>query len=322
MQTPEVFIGVDVAKAQVVAAAHEGAIALRSVSNDAPSLRRWLAQLPQGAVLGVESTGAYHQLLVQLAHQRGLRAYVLNARDVYFYARGLGVRGKTDRVDARLIARYLAEHHARLHPWRPSSTAQRQIEDLLRRRAQAVKHQAALRLSFSTTEGLEPAWRALQDQFAALLKALDARIAQLLESDAQLAEDARRLRSIVGVGPQGSAMLAVPFNRLAFRNADAVVAYSGLDPRPHDSGSRHGRRHLSKRGPAALRRQVFLIGLAASHSKALKPLYQALRAKGLASTEALLVLGRKLLRVAFALWRHQEDFDESRFQRQAACGKT
>ena len=41
----------------------------------------------------------------------------------------------------------------------------------------------------------------------------------------------------------------------------ALVAYSGLDPRPHDSGSKRGRRALTKRGPAALRKLLWKNGV-------------------------------------------------------------
>lgn len=312
MQTDVLMVGVDVAKAEVVVAVHEQAERACTLRNDAASLGGWLEGLPAGALLAMESTGSYHALLAQLAHARGLTVYVLNARDVYFYARALGTRGKTDRVDARVIARYLAEHHGHLHPWQPASAAQGELDELLRRRAQAVKHQGALRQSFQGCRGLREAAQTLHRQFEAFLSAIDARVREVLCSEAKLAEDSCRLSTVTGIGAQGSAMLTVLFNRLHFANADALVAYAGLDPRACDSGAKRGRRRLTKRGPAALRRQVWLMGFAASHSKALKPLYAALRARGLASTEAMLVLGRKLLRVAFAIWKHGDSFDPTR----------
>jgi transposase len=107
-------------------------------------------------------------------------------------------------------------------------------------------------------------------------------------------------------------LLATLLSRFDFANADALVAYSGLDPRPNDSGTKRGRRRLSKKGPPLLRRQMYLAGFAASHSKALKPLYQSIRAKGFATTAALMILGRKLLRVAFAIWKGNEVFDPAR----------
>lgn len=84
-------------------------------------------------------------------------------------------------------------------------------------------------------------------------------------------------------------------------NADPVVAYWGLDPRPSDSSTKRGRCRLRKKGLPPLRRQIYLADLTASHSKVLRPLYQAIQAKGFASTEAFLILGRKLLRMAFGV---------------------
>jgi hypothetical protein len=59
--------------------------------------------------------------------------YVLNARRVFFYAKGLEVRGKTDRVDAGVIARYAAEHGDKLHPWQLACPEQALIDELIRR---------------------------------------------------------------------------------------------------------------------------------------------------------------------------------------------
>ena len=68
-------------------------------------------------------------------------------------------------------------------------------------------------------------------------------------------EDARRLLTIPGVGPQATlALLAVIGDVSRFGSARQLVAYLGLDPRVRQSGSgeaRHGR--ISKQGPAKAR---------------------------------------------------------------------
>jgi transposase len=87
---------------------------------------------------------------------------------------------------------------------------------------------------------------------------------------------------------------------------------------PNDSGTKKGRRRLSKRGPALLRRQMYLAAFAASHSKALKPLYTHIRAKGFSMTESMVILARKLLRVAFAIWKGQETFNPEQLLQNAA----
>jgi len=235
--------------------------------------------------------------------------FVLNARDVFFYAKGLGARGKTDRVDAQVIARYLAEHHGCLRPFEPPTPTQAEIDRLLGQRWAVVSKRTALRQSLADSPALADSLAQLEHAFSELLKTIDARIQCLIDASAELRHAQRQLLSITGVGPQSSAMLASLLSRIPFDNADALVAYSGLDPRPRDSGRSRGKRRLSKRGPAGLRRQMFLVAFAACHSKVLHPVYQQLRDRGFKTTEALVILARKLLRVAFAVWKSDRPFD-------------
>jgi transposase len=311
MQEPPLFIGVDVSKAELVIAISSQQ-RVHSVANDAASIGRWLRQVPSHALIAMESSGRYHGLLAHLASQAGLKVYVLNARDVFFYARALGTRAKTDGVDAGVIARYLAQHHAHLHPWQAGRSLQQRLQQLLARRAQLATARAGLKQLVAGIDARDIDTRALHRAFDDLLQAIDAKVQALIASDAQLAAGCQRLRTITGIGPQTAALLATLLSRFEFANADALVAYSGLDPRPNDSGTQRGRRRLSKKGPPLLRRQMYLAGFAASSSRALKPLYRALRAKGFATTEAFVILGRKLLRVAFALWKSSASFDPTR----------
>ena len=317
MQEPTLFIGVDVSKAELVISMSSQPH-INSVTNDAASIERWLRKVPSHALLAMESTGRYHGLLAHLASQAGLKVYVLNARDVYFYARALGTRAKTDGVDAGVIARYLAEHHAHLHPWQAGSSLQQRLQQLLSRRAQLAVSRSALQQVMTGIDPRDIDLSTLQAAFDGLLQAMDTKVQELIASDAQLAAGCQRLRTIIGIGPQAAALLGTLFSRFQFANADALVAYSGLDPRASDSGTQRGRRRLTKKGPPLLRRQVYLMGFAASSSKALKPLYRALRAKGFAATEAFVIMGRRLLRVAFAIWNGTDAFDPTRLMPKSA----
>jgi len=311
MQSIPLIFGVDVAKAELVVASH-GRPGTCQVPNQATSIKAWLRHLPGGSTVAMEASGRYHQLLASLAHAAGMRVYVLNAADVYFYAKALGARGKTDRVDAQVIARYAAEHHEKLRAWVPAPQQYVHIDELLRRRALVVAKREALRQAFAGLADLRTAFNKLDAAFDSMLRAIDVTIQRAIAADAMLAAAQRRIAQVPGFGPLGSALLAVLLARIPFACADALVAYSGLDPRPRDSGQMRGRRRISKRGPAYLRKQWYLAGFSASRSKAAKPLYLALRAKGLSTTEAFLVLGRKLLRVAYSLWKSGSDFDVTR----------
>jgi len=135
------FVGVDVAKDElVVCQGVDGALSV--VSNHADAIGSWLQTLPPDASIAMESTGRYHRLLATMACQAGRDVYVLNARDVHFYAKALGSRAKTDSVDARLIARYLAEHRARLHAW--CGEGRDTLQLLVARRTQLASQRASV----------------------------------------------------------------------------------------------------------------------------------------------------------------------------------
>ena len=74
----------------------------------------------------MEATGGYHELLAELAH-KAMEVFVINPRDLRRYAEAIGRRGKTDRIDAEVIARYVAREHSELHPYVPPSKAQRRL---------------------------------------------------------------------------------------------------------------------------------------------------------------------------------------------------
>lgn len=321
MQHPVEFFGVDVAKATLSWSRH-GSPGHHDLSNDEASITAWLQTLPKDAAIAAESTGKHHLNLVRLAHLSGRRAYVLNARDVFFHAKSLGVRGKTDRSDSRVIAGYLAQHHADLKPWTPPTATQDRVQGLLRCRAAVSVKRSSLRQVLKEIDGLDPAVSELEAKFDNLLQEIDHQVSSLLQQDQLLASKRTQLRTITGVGPQASALFVNLFSRIQFANVNALIAYTGLDPRPNDSGNKIGKRRLTKRGDSELRRQLYLCAFAASHSKALGPLYRSIKAKGFAPTEALVILGRKILRIMWAVWNSDKAFDPGLIVLEGPCAKT
>ncbi|MDB5855891.1 MAG: ISPpu10, transposase [Herminiimonas sp.] len=148
MQSP-LFIGVDVAKAEVVAACSQMSFPVRKVANTVPELKKLLKCLPVGSCIAMEVTGIYHRTLADLAHRAGFKVYVLNPKDMRHYAKGVGMRAKTDRVDSLVIARFLAHEIKQLRAYEPPTPTQRAIDELLKRRATLVAHKTAIQLTCS-----------------------------------------------------------------------------------------------------------------------------------------------------------------------------
>lgn len=98
------------------------------------------------------------------------------------------------------------------------------------------------------------------------------------------------------------------FQRGAFSRSDSFIAFLGLDVRMRDSRQTRGRRKLTKAGDPELRRLLCLAAMQAARSAAWCVLYQRYRDRGFSKIQSLVVLARKLARVAFALLKNQSTY--------------
>jgi transposase len=305
------LIGIDVAKDTLVTAVHASGVKPLTIANTPSAIKAWLKTLPARCALAMESTGKYQLELAAQAHSAGHNVYVLNAMDVFHYGKALGQRGKTDRLDAILIAQYLAHHHSTLRLWQPTPAHLLQLRALLKSRSHLADTNAKLKMALKDVKALGAQTKALDKKFKQTMDFIDTQVQHLIAADTKLASSYKLMRTINGVGPQGAALLSTLLARISFINADALIGFSGFDPRPQDSGKMKGKRRLSKRGDAMIRRQMWLCAMAASRTSAFKSGYEALQKRGIPKIAALVVIARKLLRIAFAIWKSGKPFDAS-----------
>ena len=84
--------------------------------------------------------------------------------------------------------------------------------------------------------------------------------------------DYQRCLSIPGIGPINAVALTAAYHRAEFTNADAFIAFLGLDVRIRDSGTFKGKRKLTKKGESELRRLLYCAAKPArSHPRASVP---------------------------------------------------
>lgn len=306
-----VHVGVDVGSLHLDIAI-QGKAGVRRVPNTDAAITRWLKDMPVGSLIAMESTGRYHRRLAGLAHLAGMIVFVLDPRAVHHYARGMGQRGKTDRLDAQLLARLIEREHATLRPWQPPSDLEVKLSELIRQRASITQAKSSL------SQGLHPEAAAAVDftplfkQFDAILRALDKEILTVARAMPKGKAALSRVMSVPGIGLLTGATLLPVFQLLEQRGSNAVVAFFGMDPRPSESGKHVGTRRLSKHGDAYARKLLYTAAMAAVRANEVwKTYYERQRAKGLPPTAALVIVGRKLLRVAFALFKSNLTYDAS-----------
>ncbi|WP_454668205.1 IS110 family transposase [Achromobacter kerstersii] len=314
MQTSGCFIGVDVGKFELQVAGHEGGIVAGVLPNNRSSIVSWLKRLPVGSVIAMEATGGYQELLARTAHDQGFEVYVLNPTHVHHYAISLGNRGKTDRLDAEVIAQYIAQRRTKLHRYQPISPELQQAKSLQALRSTVVRVGTSLRLSAQRHGCASSHQKKALASLNLWAEQLERELIATIKADSEWAKTYGLLTSICGIGPINGAALTTLFNRVHFASSDAAVAFCGLDPRPHESGRKTGRRRLSKQGDKAARTLLYNAASSAARSIYFKDYYAMLRARGLASTAALVVIARKLLRIAYGVWRTGQSFDPGKLR--------
>ena len=146
-------VGIDVAKASHVVCALEAptgaprqrAAKIAATAEGYAQLVEWLQQWGEPAELriGLEATGVLWEPLYEAVTQAGYSVLVLNPRQTSSWAASLGLRAKTDGIDAHTLARGLLAGYARASTL-PSETLQ-SLRTLTRARRDLVQSQTAAR---------------------------------------------------------------------------------------------------------------------------------------------------------------------------------
>jgi transposase len=157
--------------------------------------------------------------------------------------------------------------------------------------------------------------KTLEDELADLERA----IAEQVQRYAVLQAMQERLRTVPGVGSRVVLPLLVACERyhaLAGKQGTAkgMVAYVGLDPQPHESGtSVHHRALISRQGDRLLRARLYMGALGALRgANPVHAFYERLVARGKPKKLALIAAARKLLTWAWAVYRSGHPFDAAK----------
>jgi transposase len=119
------------------------------------------------------------------------------------------------------------------------------------------------------------------------------------------------LVTIPGIGEKTAArVLAASRDPARFRSARQYAAFSGLVPRPVESGAFRGKARLARLGSARLRHALYFPALTAlRYNPVLRALHQRLTHKGKPKLVIVAAAMRKLLHLIFGVLKSQRPFD-------------
>lgn len=319
-----VYAGVDVSKQWLDVGLWPGSETLR-VSNDASGVAELVERLralgPCAVVL--ESTGGWEVLAASELHAADLTVAVVNPRQVREFARSLGTLGKTDRLDAVVLAHFAQSSHSngRLVAMRLADEAESELKALVVRRRRLIG------MLVAETNRRERAPKVVRKSIVQTIKGLKRAVAEVEQQLKQVLagapaqqSKATLLTAVPGVGPQLTFTLIAELPELGQLGRRQIASLVGVAPHPHESGKFKGRRMIWG-GRASVRTMLYMAALSVvRHNPLLRASYQALLQRGKSKTLALVACMRKLLVILNAIARdssawnplHHLDFQHSR----------
>ena len=292
----------------------------------------WLRRARREVHVCLEATGLYGLDLALALDDATIPVMVANPRAVRHFAQALMQRSKTDRLDAVVLREYAARMP--FQAWsRPSQPLLHLLAIARRLRAVAQmhaeeknrQHAAEISRALPAVVRLDVArhLQHLERERERLLQAAR----ELIQPDPQLARRLALLLSVTGIGELSAVHLLAELHHFG---PDATVrqwvAYAGLDPREHSSGSSVAKKpHISRRGNAHLRRALYMPAVSAvQHEPHLQGFYQHLLRRGKTPLQAIIAVMRKLLHAIFGMFKHDEAFQGAKIyalqrEREALC---
>ena len=318
-----------------LAEGHTKIVATRSFKNTESGYQELLAWTAkhnkerQPVLFVMEATGVYYENLTHYLYDQGQQVSVVLANKMKSYFKSQGIKTKTDKVDARIIAAYGLERNPVL--WEPMAAEHKVLRDYCREllalkkdRQRAKSQLHAMRASYRKHPQVVALKQSQIEFCESAMETIEQELKRLVAQDTALKDKITQLVSIPGIGFETALILACETNGFKlFKSIRQVVSYAGLDVSHYESGSFKGRSRISKRGNARIRQALYMPALSAlQHNEPISALYErvceknpTLRQKGVVAAM------RKLLVLAYVIWKKDEKYDKAYEWDQKAAGR-
>lgn len=256
----------------------------------------------------LEATGGYETMASVTLAGAGLPVAVVNPAQVRHFAKACGIKAKTDRIDARMLARFAQRIAPPIRPL--PDEEQRELTDLVDRRSQLVKIRAQEKTRLATAvlkmrESLKRHIQWLDEE----ITRYESDLARKLRTSEVWKQKAALLKTARGIGKVNIFTLLGRLPELGMLNRREIASLVGLAPFNDDSGKRVGQRHI-RGGRMEVRNALYMAALTAIRwNPVLKALYERLIAAGKPFKLAITACMRKLLTILNSMLKTRKPWE-------------
>jgi transposase len=309
--TPDLYVGIDVAKAQLDLARSDRDH-VEPFANDESGIDALVASLREAKpqLIVIESTGGLERSLVAALLDAGLPAALVHSGRVRNMAKALGVLGKTDKIDARMLIAF--GRHAQPRISHKASQNRTELSDLVSCRRQLIttRVQQSNRLASTVSSHARKSLGAVLEALDEQIHSLDKQIRKLINADDDFRDAEKILLSVPGIGPTLAATLLADMPELGKLERQPICALVGVAPFNNDSGGFKGARRI-RGGRTAVRNALYMGAITATvHNPLLRAFAQRLKDKGKKSKVVIVAVMRKLLSLINVMLRDGLTWDQ------------
>lgn len=286
------------------------------------SWQRTKCKLLIPVVFVMEATGIYHERLAWFLHKADCHVSVVLPNKAKAYMKCLGIKSKTDKIDANGLARMAAEQN--LAPWVAPKKVTMELRDISRYREslqesrtrfnnQLQAHRCAEFVSEIEERGLLELIALLDKQ----IKETEKMIIEKLKSDPDIKEGIDRLVAIKGVSIITAATIIAETNCFEeFNNQRQLTSYAGYDVVENQSGKHVGKTKISKKGNAHIRRILHMAALnvVAYDEPVFVNLYNRVYDRTKIKMKGYVAVQRKLLCLIYTLWKKKVSYEKEYYK--------
>lgn len=295
MKTELVYLGIDVSKKALHLATPDKFV--REFANTAQGIEDLILRIQkfEPTLVVMEASGGYERIVCDRLQDAGISVCVSQPSCVRHFAKSIKVLAKTDKVDARVIARFAAATKPAETP--RTSEITRKFRAFHDRRQQLVEDRVreTNRLEMCTDPEVVDQIKHNIELIQQREKEIGQAIEELRQADSELKRKSEVLMQQKGVGTQTASTLLAHLPELGSLDRQQVAALAGMAPHANESGSWKGRRRIYG-GRAQVRKAMYMAARSACRwCPVISEFYNRLREKGKPFKVAIIACARKML---------------------------
>ena len=321
------YIGIDISKSslQIYIKHNDTDIELENSSKGLKQLYSKLKKTYKdisSIVFIFEPTGSYSSLIQKFCYEKSIKCFIVKPSQSSAFAKTIKNRSKTDLIDSRMLYRMhkiAAENDIKIPSY------DKELDSI---KSYMTYYKSIVKERVSKNNQLEASLAKDDDMFVvkrlrAKIKALKKEekeildiLLNLIKSNPIYAERFDAIVSFKGIGNVTGIVLFELFMKYKDASSKEIIALCGLDPIQISSGSSVKRKScISKQGSRLVRSTLFMgVLIAINHNPHMRDFYDRLKHNGKHSTVAQIAVMRKMIVIAFSLFKNIQKYDINRYK--------